>query len=299
MMALVIMLPGLSLAEQANEETRSRSLQRGGDGSVTWTPTPSGRQRFQYVLPQAAIREALRYHDTASLFYLSRSTEMPIRAVPSRMPNFSVAAAKNGRSARAEWAISHQHWVGLGVSESPNGADWTLTLKANVRPDLAGVTTLSAELGALNIYTIEHSKLGINENSETLFHGSVSDEDKGRLSLSYGQRFWDVISGLDVAWAAGVDQEDPFAAVQLERRINRATGALRLTQKSNASLSVGVGITWAFGGGHRGRWEGGVTHFENTRSALDVRSMGELRRGYLSTLWKQEVTVEALRELAD
>ena len=271
-----------------------------GTGNIVWNPTSYGKARFSYLLPEAGVREAIEFSDTTSLYYLSPATEMPITGKVSRAPQGRFEITDDATQISANWFVTPTLSFGIGALQLGNTAEPILSGTLLLAPSSTELTTLSIDTIGETRMEFDRVSLHINESSETLLYAALGDDSGPSVSLSYGRRFWDAFMDVDIAWAAGFEQDKGFASVQLERDMKKMQGALRFTFTENASLEVGLSLELALGEHPRyGEWTGQVASWIRHKSALDRPSLRKYRRDYMAKRWKQDVTVESLRQIQD
>lgn len=268
-----------------------------GAGNIVWTPTSYGKARFSYLLPQAGVREAIEFSDTTSLYYLSHVSEMPIEGKVSRTPQGRFEIRDAATQISANWFVTPALSFGIGALKLGDTTEPMLTGTLLLAPSSTELTTLSIDTIGETRIEFDRVSLHINESSETLLYAALGDDSGASVSLSYGRRFWDALMGVDIAWAAGFEQDKGFASVQFERDISRMRGALRVTFTENKSLKVGLSLEIALGENTRyGEWTGQVASWTRQETALDRPSLRKYRRDYMAKRWKQDVTIETLRK---
>lgn len=289
-------LPSNIAAEQPHQMV-GPALQLDEDGVTRWQPLASGMRRFELALPQAGVRDAVNYEDTNSLFYLGRVYEAPITWRPSDRPGVSAELWGDRREIGLTWSASEVLSLGVGVSEGSDGASAGYVRGAYIlSPETTRLTVASLRLGAASALSLERTSLSLDEHSEGLLFASLSNDASGTLSASYGRRHWGVWPGVDVAWAAGFDRAEPFASLQFEAGAERLRSALRATWREGAGFELGVSLTLEVTAGGYGGVTASATSLSQSRTALAATSLYTQRRAYLPTLWRQDVTVDALRK---
>jgi hypothetical protein len=266
-------------------------------GHIVWAPTAHGKARFSYLLPEAGIREAIEFQDTTSLYYLSRVAEQPIIGQVTAAPVARVDMSKDTTQVSANWFISPTVSLGLGAIRHDSTTEPVLHGAMILAPSATELTTLSLDVLGDTQLQFDRASLHINERSETLLYAAVSDDDGQSLSLSYGRRVWDAFAGIDFAWAAGIERDKGFGRVQIERDLKRMRSAFHVTLTEHASLELGLSLEIALGAHPRyGDWTGRIASGTRRDTALDRPSLRTYRRDYMATLWRQEVTIEMLKQ---
>lgn len=296
LLSLATLIPGLLCAQQLEISTEDVFVEANEVGHVYWRPTSGGKSRFVYLLPQDGIREAIEYYDTTSLFYLSQVSERPIEGQVYTAPNGTLELAQDAKRIAASWFVTPTISLGLGATQKEDATNLFLHGAIILAPSSTQLTTLAVDVFGENRLQFDRATLHINETSESLLYAAVSDYGGQAFSLSYGQRFWDVFSGVDVAWAAGVDRDKQFASLQFEKGFESMRGALDVTLRPNEALKVGLSMQIGLGAHFRyGDWSGRFTSTAKQETALEIPSLYKLRRDYMATLWRRDVSVEALR----
>ena len=92
-------------AATTNEEP-SLSLKKNGD--VTWTPSVRGISKYTFNLPQYGVAEAIRFEDTASLFYLSDIKEREFSVIEDLGPFIDITLSPQNNSIALRWPVSRR-----------------------------------------------------------------------------------------------------------------------------------------------------------------------------------------------
>lgn len=296
LLCAALALPSDIAAEQPHKVV-GHALRMGEGGVVGWQPVAGDMGRFELALPRDGVRDAVTYEDTSSLFYLGRVHETPITWRPLTGPSVSVELWDDRKEIGLTWSAAEVLSLGLGLSEDGDGVSAGYVRGAFIlAPDKTRLTVASLRLGAASALSIERTSLSLDEHSEGLLHASLSDGDSGTPSASYGRRHWGVWPGVDVAWAAGFDRSEPFASLQFETGAERLRSALRATWTEGAGLELGLTLSLDVRAGGYGRVKASAASLSQSRTALAATSLYTQRRAYLSTLWRQDVTVDALRK---
>lgn len=299
LLSLVMLMPGVLHAEPLSKMGTEAFLDTDTEtGHIVWSPSADGKTRFSYLLPETGIREAVKFEDTSSLYYLSQVKEAPITGRVTTAPLGLIELSKDEIRVSTDWFVTPTLSFGFGALREDRTTKPILNLKWILAPSTTALTTVSIDAIAQTRIHFDRARLHINENSETLFYAALSDDEGVSLSVSYGRRFWDTFLGADLAWAAGFEQDREFAGVQVERDFGRIEGALRVTLKEHGTLEVGVGFQIALGKHHRlGDWTSRVVSGAQSETVLDRPSLSKYRRDYMAKRWRQEVTIGRLRQV--
>lgn len=297
LVVIAVALPSGIAAEQPDNTHHQPPLERAVDDTLIWHPNAGGLRRIEMILPPLGVSHAIAYNDTSSLFYLGQRREAPITWAPMSGPTLRLESSGNRQDLGLDWTVSDVLAVGVGVTKEGDHPSGAYVQGATViAPDTTQLTVAGVQLGDTSILSLERSTLTLDERSESLMHASISSDNTSKVSASYGQRYWDVWSGVDLAWAAGLESETPFASLQLETGRERLRSSLRATWAEDTGLEIGLHVTLEVDGGRYGRVQASASTVSRAQTALNVTSLRTQRRAYLSTLWQRDITVEALRQ---
>lgn len=297
LLCVAMLAPGLLYADAWGLRGTNSMDAANNAGHIVWAPSSHGKSRFSYLLPAAGIREAIEFQDTTGLYYLSHVTEQPVTGNVTAAPVGWIDVSEGTTQISANWFLSPTLSLGLGARHRENTTEPVLHGAMILAPSATELTTLSLDALGDTRLQFDRASLHINERSETLLYAAVSDDDGQSLSLSYGRRVWDAFAGIDFAWAAGIERDKGFGRVQIERDLKRMRSAFHVTLTEHASLELGLSLEIALGAHPRyGDWTGRIASGMRRDTALDRPSLRTYRRDYMATLWRQEVTIEMLKQ---
>ena len=263
------------------------------EDELVWRPSAGGLGKFSVVLPEAGIVEALRYSDVSSLYYLSNITEENLTTRPGPIVDFRLEPDHG--SVTLDWAMTPFAYAGLSaVKNKATSLKWSVRSRMIFGSTPHSLNTAILSLGEESTFELQGARLRIDEAAESLYFASTSGEDLSKFSLSYGQRHWDALNGMDFAWTAGVLDNTPFVSLQLEKEVVSARAFIRLSAHSDDNPMLHLGLELSLHNGKWGSWRSTAMSGGRGKTSLDSQSLTTHRRHRLSRLWRRDVTVNTL-----
>mgnify|MGYP005990735893 CR=1 FL=1 len=272
------------------------TLERNGD--VSWTPSVKGVSKYTFHLPQYGVAEALRFDDTAALFYLSDIQEHKLTVIEDLGPFIDLILTPKSNSLELHWPVSQLAFAGIKITDR-DGLSASLTGSMITSSTTHSIHQLGLELGEEIDIEVSSTKLNLGETSEQFYLVTASSLDEQKYSMSYGQRYWQAIGDLDAAWAIGSSAGDPFAMFQLEKNLGTGSAFLRLSTASNSSPEFKIGLDINFDAGVLGDWHIAASNSAIRNAASNDQSLGKHRHLALPPKWADAITPRNLRDVGN
>ena len=282
-------------APKASKE-KKRSLSLTKDGDVLWTPSNGGLSKYAFNLPKYGVAEAMRFEDTAALFYLSEISEHEFTVVEYSGPLIEFQFTPKSNSLELSLPVSHRSFAGVKVSDNKE-AHVSITGNIIASTTAHSIHQIGVEFGEEIAIEVSGAKLDLGESSEQFYLATASSLDSQKYSISYGQRYWQAIGDFDAAWTVGSEAGNPFAMVQLEKDLGEANAFLRMSTQSNSSPKLEIGLQVYFDGDSLGDWRVSASNSSIKKTAINDLSLGKHRHIGLADQWTSVITPEALRDL--
>ena len=279
-----------------SDEEPSLSLKKNGD--LTWTPSVRGISKYTFNLPQYGVAEAIRFEDTASLFYLSDIKEREFTVIEDLGPFIDITLSPQSNSIELRWPVSRRAFSGIKVTDR-DGLNAYVTGNVITSTTAHSIHQLGVELGEEIEIEVTGTKLNLGESSEQFYQVTASSLDDQRYSVSYGQRYWQAVGDLDAAWVIGSDADDLFAVFQLEKNFGSTSALLRLSTEYNSPPKFEIGLQINFDGGVLGDWRIVASNSANRNDAINEQSLGKHRYLALAPKWTDTITPRSLSNVSD
>ena len=279
-----------------SDEEPSLSLKKNGD--LTWTPSVRGISKYTFNLPQYGVAEAIRFEDTASLFYLSDIKEREFTVIEDLGPFIDITLSPQSNSIELRWPVSRRAFSGIKVTDR-DGLNAYVTGNIITSTTAHSIHQLGVELGEEIEIEVTGTKLNLGESSEQFYQVTASSLDDQRYSVSYGQRYWQAVGDLDAAWVIGSDADDLFAVFQLEKNFGSTSALLRLSTEYNSPPKFEIGLQINFDGGVLGDWRIVASNSANRNDAINEQSLGKHRYLALAPKWTDTITPRSLSNVSD
>jgi len=279
-----------------SDEAPSLSLKKNGD--LTWTPSVRGISKYTFNLPQYGVAEAIRFEDTASLFYLSDIKEREFTVIEDLGPFIDITLSPQSNSIELRWPVSRRAFSGIKVTDR-DGLNAYVTGSLITSTTAHSIHQLGVELGEEIEIEVTGTKLNLGESSEQFYQVTASTLDDQRYSVSYGQRYWQAVGDLDAAWVIGSDADDLFAVFQLEKNFGSTSAFLRLSTEYNSPPKFEIGLQINFDGGVLGDWRIVASNSANRNDAINEQSLGKHRYLALAPKWTDTISPRSLSNVSD
>ena len=302
MTCVLVALPAALEATQhdlqaaSSDEEPSLSLKKNGD--LTWTPSVRGISKYTFNLPQYGVAEAIRFEDTASLFYLSDIKEREFTVIEDLGPFIDITLSPQSNSIELRWPVSRRAFSGIKVTDR-DGLNAYVTGNVITSTTAHSIHQLGVELGEEIEIEVTGTKLNLGESSEQFYQVTASSLDDQRYSVSYGQRYWQAVGDLDAAWVIGSDADDLFAVFQLEKNFETTSAFWRLSTEYNSPPKFEIGLQINFDGGVLGDWRIVASNSANRNDAINEQSLGKHRYLALAPKWTDTITPRSLSNVLD
>ena len=260
-----------------------------GDSSsdfILWQPTVDGLTRYQLNLPKSGIANALKYKDTAALFYMSQHSDLGIDLIHQDKGQFHASYSTDTFRALYKSAVSPKLSYHLGFERNEEnispllGGSWR-TVTGHTRLDQA-IATLSKS-GASLSWT--RTKLKNDDQSES-FYTLLSEA--GEFKASFGTRWFDFFQGIDLIAEAGLSEGSFILGAQLEQGIGSADAHLGAKRNlSSGKTDFILGLRYKFGDHTKL-----TATTQNGLSASKAPTLKPLRRAALSRQWRDKVLLK-------
>ena len=296
--ALPSMLGAIQHDAPKADSQKKPSLSLTKDGDVLWKPSVRGLSKYTFNLPKYGVAEAMRFEDTAALFYLSDISEHEFTVIENSGPLIDMRFTHESNSLELSWPISHRSLAGIKFANNDE-LDVSITGNLIASTTANSIHQIGIEIGEEIEIDVSGAKLNLGESSEHFYLLTASSLDTQEYSISYGQRYWQAIGDFDTAWAVGSDAGTPYGMLQLEKKLGEANAFFRLSTQSNSSPKLEIGLQINFDGGALGNWRVSASNFSIKKTAIDGSSLSKHRHVSLAPNWMSVVTPQALRDLYD
>ena len=267
---------GARLALELNENHETPNLSE----AIVWKPISNKLSRFTLSLPDYGVQEAVRYQDTASLFYLSHVRDNGLSLVQEQTGTFEFILTPELSVTTYLHPLSRTLSLGLGaqfeddknmpiiVSEYRSVADHLSFQRHYLEISKSSLEVLMA-----------HTELSIDERLENTWSLSLSSE---QTRASFGRRWFEVIGKNSLLAEIGLTNEDIVFGWQLEHRFNLTTGFFgSLINPASKETAAFVGLRHNFENGSKVKIKSGSDLLSNS-----AQSLRRLRRDALPKSWK-------------
>lgn len=271
---------------------------RAGSASVTvlpsadlvWRPASSEFTRFEVILPQAAIEEALRYHDSSTLYYLASVRDNGVKLHPKPQPTYALSWAPEGLEAFARFSVAPSYFVTVGVSNIGFEPSPLAELEYITSPSPLTVSIVSAGFADGPSIGYARTQLSSDETFETYW--SLSYEAYGgTIAAGYGATWFTCLAEIDCAAGADWAGEEITSGIELRRDFDDFTGVARVTFQNNERPTFAVGLTRHFGNSS--------AKISSSRQRLDIfdsASLKGIRYRGLPAAWRRDISLGGIRD---
>ena len=277
---------------------KKSSLTLKENGDVSWTPSARGLSKYSLILPKDGVAEALRFNDTAALFYLSDIKEHEFTVVEDLGQFIDLTLTPTSNSIELRWPVSRRAFSGIKATDR-SGLNAYFTGNVITSTTAHSIHQVGVELGEEIEIEVTGTKLNLGESSEQFYQVTASSLDDQRYSVSYGQRYWQAVGDLDAAWVIGSDADDLFAVFQLEKNFGTTSAVMRLSTEYNSPPKFEIGLQINFDGGVLGDWRIVASNYANRNDAINEQSLGKHRYLALAPKWNSTITPRSLSNVSD
>ena len=263
-------------------------------GQLVWIPIEAGLSRFQVILPEIGISEALTYGDTSALFYLGQIKEQKIAAQSGAGALIDANITPESKSLTADWIVNEQAFWGLGLAQSQGSFEPLLRGKILLTPEKDQLSQFILTLGSENRLEWRRAKLNQTESYESINYGSVAFETEPKLTIGYARRHWNILEESDFAWSIGLDEDHAFGSAQLEFSLGEVKGFARITSAMERSPTFTIGLILTGKISDQGRWNLRLQNSHEDNDFLTGFSLGPYRHAELGRIWLRDSTIDHL-----
>ena len=259
------------------------SLEGGVEEHILWQPEEAGLSRYQLRIPRSGVPNALKYQDSAALFYLSQKSDLGLHLLQTDPSQLSVSLTPEKSITTYTQFLTPALSYHLGVEVTSDlvepllGASWR-SVSGHMQLDQTSATVreTDAELSWMR------SQLKSDERSERLY--SVSNQTGG-VTARLGTRWFDFFENADLLAEVGVDDDAFVVGAQFEQQLGSAdayVGAVRNFSSGRADLVLGVKYGFGTDGSIAAATQTGLV-------SSGAQSLKPLRRAALPQHWRDSV----------
>ena len=253
---------------------------------IIWTPVSNRLSRHTLTLPRHGIQEAIKYRDTAPLFYLSRVSDGGLSILKDEHGTFDFYINPNQSRVQYLYPLSEALAVSAGIQAEVD--DVTPLIAGELR-SITGHNglqqgTLGLSNASLDLF-MAHTELKASETHETIWTLSLNSETS---RVAFGWRWFDVTRDGTLLAEFGLRDKDPVLGLQLERSLQDGIGYVGvLTNMTSKKAEAFIGIKYDFAFNTRVRMESGQALLSSS-----AQSLRTLRRDTLPNLWRSRIKIK-------
>jgi len=213
---------------------------------IVWEPTVDRLSRYTLTLPRHGIQEAIKYSDTAPLFYLSHVNDRGVSLQKEEQGTFYFHVDPTSSRLQYRYSLSPALSLSLGVNYEKNNITPLITGEfrsvSNTQALHQGSLVLS---GPTSNVLLSRTQLNMTESHEKIW---VLFINQNLSRLSYGLRWFEVVPRTNLVGEFSISSEDPALAFQLERSFINSAGYIGIsmtTVTEKAELFLGVHFNFA------------------------------------------------------
>lgn len=180
--------------------------------ALTWTPGVGGVSRYRFTLPETGIKNAVKYRDTAPLFYLADVEDAGL-TLTSRPNSFALRVDVDDVDLTYSLPITHA--IDLTLGQRVGGESSTYAgLSKKVASGSRRLDIFSAMVSG---HGLDAQYAGVRLSNQDRYETfwSISFEDDG--AALFGRRWFAPNTGYDTAAAAGYQNSDAFIRLAIEK----------------------------------------------------------------------------------
>ena len=251
--------------------------------SFVWQPTSNGLARYQLVIPNKGIQEAIRYGDTSSLFYMSARTDKGISLVRENTGHVNISTHQKTYKVVYSKAVSEGLTYKIGGQVIRDEATPVFGLRYRNVIGNQSLDEFNAFYYSDNLDLLwSRSILSDMEDVETFW---TFAKQRDQLSAGWGYRWFDVVDGYDVLAEASLSGKSAAIAAQFDAKIGVLNayfgGKFDFSHKEAALL---LGGTWDL----KRELSLSISNSVTMLSA-NAQSLKSVRRDMLPSYWRSYV----------
>ena len=187
------------------------------NSSFVWQPNSNGLARYQLVLPNEGIQEAIRYGDASSLFYMSARTDKGLSLVRENTGHLDISMSPKTHTVVYSKAISERLTYKIGGQVINDEAKPLFGLSYRKVIGNQSLDKFNASYYSNNLDLLwSRSILSDMEDFETFW---TFAKQRDQLSAGWGYRWFDVVDGHDVLAEASLSGKSAAIAAQFDAKI--------------------------------------------------------------------------------
>ena len=257
---------------------------------LVWRPSASELTRFEVILPHAAIEEALRYHDSSSLFYLASVRDLGIKLLPKLQPTYALSWAPEGLETFARFSVATNYFVTVGASTNGSAPAPLAKLDYVTSPEPLTVSIVTA--GFTDSPSIGWARTQLSSDETFEIYSSLSYEASGgTVAAGYGATWFSCLAEIDCAAGADWAGEEITSEIELRRDFDDFTGVARVTLQNNDRPTFAIGLTRHFGNS-----SAKISSSKHRADILDSVSLKGLRYRGLPAAWHRDISLSGIRD---
>ena len=250
---------------------------------VVWKPISDGLSGFTLTLPKYGVMEAVRYKDTAPLFYLSSVDDTGLVVVKDKNGSFDFALRSDQSMAHYRHPITPAMSLGVGVQFEE---DETVPRLTGEYRSVLGQNSLQKHYMALSDSTpelmIARTELSSNERLEDIWSVSLTVD---QTRMSYGRRWFDIIGTEGLLAEIALIDKHVVLGWQFEHKFHSTTGYFGSSTNAVSNKTTAFwGLKYDFGSGSTMRFESDLNLLSSAAQSLKL-----LRRSELPYLWRADM----------
>ena len=187
------------------------------NSSFVWQPNSNGLARYQLVLPNEGIQEAIRYGDASSLFYMSARTDKGLSLVRENTGHLDISMSPKTHTVVYSKAISERLTYKIGGQVIHDEVKPLFGLSYRNVIGNQSLDKFNASYYSNNLDILwSRSILSDMEDFETFW---TFAKQRDQLSAGWGYRWFDVVDGHDVLAEASLSGKSAAIAAQFDAKI--------------------------------------------------------------------------------
>ena len=284
-----VLIANTTLAETPRAElflgNLSPTIDNEKDDTILWQPIVDGLSRYQLKLPLSAVKNSLKYNDTAALFYMSQRNDVGVQLQqkPAGKLRATITSDNFGITFTQHHTPSFAFRFGIEndtISTQPTfGSTWR-NITGHLRLD-----SITANFQRDQLYlSWMRTELADDEKSETLYGVSIANNE---VQAQLGTRWFDLFPNSDFVGEIGYESEQLLFAAQLEHNFGLSDWSIGATVNSTTrQASIIFGIKFDVG-----KKAEVFTSTPKILQSSENNSLKALRRSSLSSLWRKNVQI--------
>ena len=206
-----------STANAGSHSTIDLSELNAQNSSFVWQPNSNGLARYQLVLPNEGIQEAIRYGDASSLFYMSARTDKGLSLVRENTGHLNISMSPITHTVVYSKAVSERLTYKIGGRLINDEAMPLFGLSYRNVIGNQSLDKFNASYYSNNLDLLwSRSILSDMEDFETFW---TFAKQRDQLSAGWGYRWFDVVDGRDVLAESSLNGKSAAISAQIETKI--------------------------------------------------------------------------------